>query len=73
MKRPLDYQARALLLFAAADIGPGDVVALAIEHDADCPALRGGPCQCVPNVSATVGTDRWHVEPDGFVRVERVQ
>jgi hypothetical protein len=73
MNRPLDCEARALLILAAAEAGPGDVVAVAVEHDADCPALIGGPCQCVPNVSATVGTDRWHCEPDGYVRMERVQ
>lgn len=73
MKRVLDYRSRALLILAAAEVGPGDVVQAAIEHDAGCPMLTGGPCQCVPEVSMTINGSRWTCDPDGFVRVERQQ
>lgn len=69
--KALDYRTRAMLILAAAEVQPGDVVACSVEHDADCPALSGGPCQCVPNVSAEVNGKRWSCDPDGFVRAER--
>ena len=71
MNRVLDYRSRALLILAAAEVGPGDVVAVAVEHDADCPALRGGRCTCIPHVGATINGRRWTADADGFVRMAR--
>lgn len=73
MKRVLDYRSRALLILAAAEVGPGDVVEATVAHDPECPALRGQRCTCVPHVSASINGRRWTVDADGFVRVERQQ
>jgi hypothetical protein len=71
--RSLDYRQRVHLIVAAAEVGPGDVATVSIEHDDGCPMLTGGPCQCVPHVAATINGQRWTCDPDGLVRVERAQ
>jgi hypothetical protein len=71
MTRVFDYRTRAMLILAAAEVGPGNVVQVHVEHELDCPALRGHRCTCTPIVAATVDGCRWTADADGYVRMER--
>lgn len=53
-RNKMDYLKKAveLLKYVTERTGPG-VYHVAVFHDEDCTALKGGPCRCNPDVELT--------------------
>ncbi len=58
MRTPMPpYLPRLLAHLAAYPLTPGALVEVAVLHDDDCPRLRGGECNCEPDVELVAEHD----------------
>jgi len=64
------YTDRLMAAYTSGLIETGDLAVANVEHEADCPVLGGGECQCVPVITVTTPSAVIHVEVDGSTRKE---
>lgn len=68
---PIGYVDRLMAAYAV--LPTGTVSQANVEHDAGCPALAGGDCQCTPNITITTEAALITVDAAGNVFKEKVQ
>lgn len=64
------YADRLMAACTSGLIEPGDLAIANVEHEADCPVLDGGECQCIPIITVTTLSAVINVEADGRTRKE---
>ncbi len=61
-----DYEVILAKVLEAGVIGPGTVNKVDVWHDDRCPLLvRGGRCNCTPEITLTTPAGRFEVRKDG--------
>lgn len=66
----LNYQQRIILALQNTEqqFDP-EVITLNIQHDDDCPVLKGGKkCNCVPDIHFTVGNKKHVIDEEGVLQ-----
>jgi hypothetical protein len=72
----LGYAERLIVACVSGVMPPGELSQVSVVHDAECPALSGRKCVCIPAITITVGLSGrtvFTVDADGNTHLEPKQ